>query len=797
MTFTRCLAPAPGMFSGYVPRLNAVSPAGRIAVAATNDSLTVYSRHEAGGTCTYLPDPDYGNAGTIAFSTPYFEIKWDYQERLYVSAQLGFTVPQQPGSFYRVSPRGRTDSCKYNRTADARITDGMPDTMTILPNGEKAFLYWRGLSEDQLDLGDLGLGDGSEACNFARGISDVQHYTSALSVSPAGLLFLRQIDGVVRAVETDSELDELLVFAGGGASDSDGPGLAGFTYLSRCPHGYCAADDSWLKVFDSGGRLLHAGPIAGALRAQRFTTTFLTPAVDGGAWLRGIWYEGSGAGDDVVVHMASATAPSDGGATGAGGAAGDARQTGGDGPDVDGAAEPTATVPRCSVSSFDAGPAACNNLAAGGSWVAARTNADASSFPAPGGGEIAEGEYDLVAADSTKRAFLPMRRTLHVGSNGKQFDEVTESRAAAAEIDVVHSSGTIEASRNELALVQQCGGLETSHYRYVVDRGGFRAIQVNEDDRSDLVLYTYRQRCGSPVGVQAGDDLRPRVGDIAVALCSKIFDCCDGYTAFISGTDLSQAECVPIVTSSLTAQLSQLPASIAVGRSSLSSASLDGCLSALSAHACEPFTALIWPPPGFGIPFEPSYLALLQCPTLIVPNVDERGTCADDFECRAGRCRATGGAQQCMVMAAEGERCGGNGVACASGLFCGLLNQVCQAAAPVDGPCDPTYGRDERACQPGLYCKDGLGGGTDLICATAHPLGAACSQTDPVPCALGSFCCSPDTANGSCSDDQSCIPQFPDGHVCLEANNCISGHCALDGVGPGGHCAPEPARACP
>jgi len=306
MRLIPCVAPPAAQFTGYVPSVQAVSPAGRIAVPVSPSTLAIYARQEAGTTCTYVLDSGYGNGGMVTFSAPYFEIKWDYDERLYVTGQLDTSGAEVlSGSFHRVTA-DQVESCRFTEKASASITDLMPDAMTVLSHGEKAFLQWGSLPEDQLDLADA-LGGVNRVCGFVPRAADAQRFTSALSVSTGGLLFRQTVDGIDRAVETDSDLVPLRTF-GGSASASDAASLKGVIALSRCPAGYCAAADCCdLKVFDAQGTFIGATQIGEAIGIGVLYPNLLTPASDGGAWLRASAFDASAnANVDFVVRLAAA-----------------------------------------------------------------------------------------------------------------------------------------------------------------------------------------------------------------------------------------------------------------------------------------------------------------------------------------------------------------------------------------------------------------------------------------------------------------------------------------------------------
>ncbi len=495
-----------------------------------------------------------------------------------------------------------------------------------------------------------------------------------------------------------------------------------------------------------------------------------------------------------------ATEQADGGRAAAGGAAGHGGGGGAGASDGGSPATDAASpLPSCSAAPLDAGPANCHDLATAGDWVVAKMNATAAGWPIPAGGRIPDAEYDLVVIESTKSAILPTRETVRVRNSGAQFDIVMETEAAAGEKDVVRWSGDIEWQGNRVVFDGRCGQFGGWALDYVVEPGGFRGIERRPDG---AVLLVFRQRCGAPVATDPGDELRPRIADVAKALCAKIGTCCgaQGF-GFITGSPISQMDCPSYVVMSLSSEIDELRQSLQANRSGLMASALDACLADLPQHACAAFGAELAPPPLTGVPFAPSYLTLLQCPSVIVPKVTERSVCENDFECLVGRCRemTTGQPHRCIVNGALGEACDDNGVACGPGLFCAVPSRTCHAQAPEGGVCEAPTHNTAYPCQPGLYCKQGPGGGLDLTCARRLALGAACMDGFSPDCIEGTFCCLPNTSDGLCSGLSTsfrCIPKFPDGHACSNDLACLSSHCVSNYPSPGGQCEEPPTSAC-
>src|SRR5204862_182702 len=79
-TFEACPAPKATEPGGIVPSIAAVSPGGRIAVAAGNNVLGVYARtSDATGACAYALDPAYGNGGVVTMPKGYRETTFDFE----------------------------------------------------------------------------------------------------------------------------------------------------------------------------------------------------------------------------------------------------------------------------------------------------------------------------------------------------------------------------------------------------------------------------------------------------------------------------------------------------------------------------------------------------------------------------------------------------------------------------------------------------------------------------------------------------------------------------------------------
>jgi hypothetical protein len=121
-----------------------------------------------------------------------------------------------------------------------------------LPDGSAAFLYWEGVGEWRLDLGDTPLGANGKPCAFIPRYDDLQGYTGALAAADEGLLFTRDISGRTRAVVTDWQLHDVLRF-GGTPSGFGLQGLAMQSAAARCPQGWCFLEGGELRVFGLDG----------------------------------------------------------------------------------------------------------------------------------------------------------------------------------------------------------------------------------------------------------------------------------------------------------------------------------------------------------------------------------------------------------------------------------------------------------------------------------------------------------------------------------------------------------------
>jgi hypothetical protein len=301
--FQRCDAPASNDPGGFVPSLQAVSPGGRIAVAAGLNQLAVYMRHEAAdGTCTYDIDTSYGAAGIVAMPKGYRQSAFDSAERLYVTTNLGYGQnAQAPASIFRAPPGKPAASCRYADQANARVTDDAPNALLILPDASAAYLYWAQASEARLDLASPSISERDLVCDFVWSTSPAR-YTAALSADRDGLLFLRTLEDRTRAAVTDFALMPKRYF-GGTPSGNGQQGFADVNLLARCPAGFCAANRQALKVFDDEGQFMQMIRFSSELGAP-FEPAFLVEAKDGGAYLRGyLSAAGSTTRIDVVYKM--------------------------------------------------------------------------------------------------------------------------------------------------------------------------------------------------------------------------------------------------------------------------------------------------------------------------------------------------------------------------------------------------------------------------------------------------------------------------------------------------------------
>ena len=296
-----CPAPSSMLLGGTIPD-SAVSPSGRIAVATSYKVLTVYAPDESGGTCSYAPDPAYGVAGTVTFDNQFTWASWDDAERLYATTEVDVTatVPQA-APLYRVTPGQSPEFCRLTGTLG--VPSNTPSAMFVLPDGSAAYFSWDGTTEVGIDLQDPNFGKGDGICKFIAGAGSAVRYTLASSGIGDRLLFFQTIDGERRAVETDTALAPTLMF-GGTPSGYGEQGMADVQLLSRCPTGYCAANDFQLKVFAPDGsirQIVRMRPDAFVLPVEPtyFLTRFLGPGVNGTAWLRGKY----DTGQEAVVHL--------------------------------------------------------------------------------------------------------------------------------------------------------------------------------------------------------------------------------------------------------------------------------------------------------------------------------------------------------------------------------------------------------------------------------------------------------------------------------------------------------------
>ena len=141
----------------------------------------------------------------------------------------------------------------------------------------------------------------------------------------------------------------------------------------------------------------------------------------------------------------------------------------------------------------DASVGDCNNLRARGEIVDFVVNADPSRWPAPTGGAIEDGEYDLVAAESTGAQSFSRRHTMRVTAQ-RPTEWVIRPGTTASSItyntDAVISGVT-------MSLTLTCGQdqvIQPPPYRFSA-AGGEVTIYYRDDATGTQTLTTYRRRC--------------------------------------------------------------------------------------------------------------------------------------------------------------------------------------------------------------------------------------------------------------------------------------------------------------
>jgi hypothetical protein len=205
---------------------------------------------------------------------------------------------------------------------------------------------------------------------------------------------------------------------------------------------------------------------------------------------------GTGGAGAVAGTGSGGAVAGTGGVTGAGGAIPDAgtdrpvdapaTDGPGDGPGAD-----WAGVPACP--SPDAGAGDCNNLRVRGAIIDPVVNADASSWPVPTGGAIEDGEYDLVAAESTSAQGFRRGHTMRV-VGPRRIEWVIRLDSSSAiytySTDVVIAGDTV-------SFVLTCGQDQVVHapsYRFSAAGNEVRFYSRDEPTMTQQVS-TYRRRC--------------------------------------------------------------------------------------------------------------------------------------------------------------------------------------------------------------------------------------------------------------------------------------------------------------
>ena len=162
------------------------------------------------------------------------------------------------------------------------------------------------------------------------------------------------------------------------------------------------------------------------------------------------------------------------------------------------------------------------------------------------------------------------------------------------------------------------------------------------------------------------------------------------------------------------------------------------------------------------------------------------GACDEDSDCASAHCE--------------------NGFCCDDGRCCGVTSD-CPGGGSFGATCDDSAGcqgsRGEIVCAE-FQCTTREGIADDSACdesVQANDCGYAlpvyCSgevnQTSP-PCPTS--CTEDSECDEGAHCDGVCVPDLPDGDLCDEASDCVSGHCNNDLCCSGGDCCRTPAE-CP
>lgn len=147
--------------------------------------------------------------------------------------------------------------------------------------------------------------------------------------------------------------------------------------------------------------------------------------------------------------------------------------------------------------------------------------------------------------------------------------------------------------------------------------------------------------------------------------------------------------------------------------------------------------------------------------------------CLNAFECTSGVC--TDNHCGAVACASTGEACG-DGATCCAGTFCDP-----QVYAPERQRCVPQLA-DGEVCSDARECASGTCSNNRCGVPACIEAGAECGTEG---CCAGSFC----ETNAYVETFNHCVPQLPDGEICVRAEECQGGACTdhrCGGVIPNG-----------
>jgi hypothetical protein len=210
----------------------------------------------------------------------------------------------------------------------------------------------------------------------------------------------------------------------------------------------------------------------------------------------------AGCGSSSATNADSGSAGTSG-AAGSGGSVGSGGHAGGTAGADAGAAGSGGSNGACAVPQRTTAPTTCEDFDVTGAWITAASGMydgnggiidHTGQHVLPQGGTLADGDYDLVAADWGASGGNITRRTIRVFDSGNYFDWSVDNEDPSGDAGVTHfridSAVTVSGTNLQMVMPITCSGMINSSLGYTVNGDELLLFNFNAS-----ALFTYQRTC--------------------------------------------------------------------------------------------------------------------------------------------------------------------------------------------------------------------------------------------------------------------------------------------------------------